>query len=99
MNTSAPSSGIRTVTREELLELLERGDDRFRLVMALNEWAFRAKHIPGSEQFNTAQGLFSSLSPEDDIVVYCTSDDMPASPSTTLLLITAIQMSVDTPAG
>jgi len=47
MNTSAPSSGIRTVTREELRELLERGDDRFRLVMALNEWAFRAKHIRG----------------------------------------------------
>jgi len=79
MNTSAPSSGIRTVTREELLELLERGDDRFRLVMALNEWAFRAKHIPGSEHFNTSQGLFSSLSPEDDIVVYCTSDDCHAS--------------------
>jgi rhodanese-related sulfurtransferase len=79
MNTSAPSSGIRTVTREELLELLKRGDDRFRLVMALNEWAFRAKHIPGSEHFNTAQELFSSLSPEDDIVVYCTSDDCHAS--------------------
>jgi rhodanese-related sulfurtransferase len=79
MNTSAPSSGIRTVTREELLELLEGGEDRFRLVMALNEWAFRAKHIPGSEHFNTAQELFSSLSPEDDIVVYCTSDDCHAS--------------------
>ena len=55
MNTSTPSSGIRTVTREELLELLERGEDRFRLVMALNERAFRAKHIPRSEHFNTAQ--------------------------------------------
>jgi rhodanese-related sulfurtransferase len=69
---------------------VDRGDDRkaacvvegmfdfvggFRLVMALNEWAFRAKHIPGSELFNNEQELFSSLGPEDDIVVYCTSDD------------------------
>ena len=98
MNTSAPSSGIRTATREELLELLERGDDRFTLVMALNEWAFRAKHIPGSEHFNTTPELFSSWSP------VATSSStaramiaMPALPSTTLLLITAIRMSVDTP--
>jgi rhodanese-related sulfurtransferase len=79
MSTSAPSTEVRTITRDQLLEKLQRGDDRFRLVMALNEWAFRAKHIPGSEHFNTPEELFSSLSPEDDIVVYCTSDDCHAS--------------------
>ena len=47
--------------------------------MGLNDWAFRAKHIPGSEHFNTAQELFASLSPEGGIVVYCTSDDCHAS--------------------
>jgi rhodanese-related sulfurtransferase len=79
MSPSAPSTEVRTITRDQLLEKLQRGDDRFRLVMALNEWAFRAKHIPGSEHFNTPEELFSSLSAEDDIVVYCTSDDCHAS--------------------
>jgi len=72
------SSGIRTISRDDLAAKLERGD-RFRLVMALNEWAFRAKHIPGSEQFNTPEELLGSLTPDDDIIVYCTSVDCHAS--------------------
>jgi rhodanese-related sulfurtransferase len=77
-NTPAAISAIRSISREELLEKLER-DDRFRLVMALNEWAFRAKHIPGSEHFNTADELLASLALDDDIVVYCTNVDCHAS--------------------
>ncbi len=50
-----------------------------RLVMALNEWAFRTKHIPASEHFNTPEELFASLKPEEEIVVYCTSIDCHAS--------------------
>jgi len=79
MSTSTRMSRVRTITRDELLEKLESGEDTVRLVMALNEWAFRAKHIPGSEHFNTAEETFSSLGLEDDIVVYCTSDDCHAS--------------------
>jgi rhodanese-related sulfurtransferase len=77
---SAPTdpSAVRTIDRDELAEMIRRGD-RFRLVMALNEWAFRAKHIPGSEHFNTPEQLFSSLNPTDEIVVYCTSVDCHAS--------------------
>ncbi len=78
MDVSDASRRVRTIDRDELLEKLG-GGEAFRLVMALNEWAFRAKHIPGSEHFNTPDELFSSLSPEDDIVVYCTSDDCHAS--------------------
>jgi rhodanese-related sulfurtransferase len=78
MSKSDVSADVLTVGRDELLEMIRRGD-RFRLVMALNEWAFRAKHIPGSEHFNTRKIGFSSLSPEDEIVVYCTSDDCHAS--------------------
>jgi rhodanese-related sulfurtransferase len=73
-----PVGEVRTINREELLAKLERGD-RFRLVMALNEWAFRAKHIPGSEHFNTPEETFSSLRPDEEIVVYCTSIDCHAS--------------------
>jgi rhodanese-related sulfurtransferase len=58
--------------------MIERGD-RFRLVMALNEWAFRAKHIPGSEHFNTSEELFGALGVDETIVVYCTSFDCHAS--------------------
>jgi rhodanese-related sulfurtransferase len=78
MSVPEISAGVRTVERDELSEMIRRGD-KFRLVMALNEWAFRAKHIPGSEHFNTPDELFSSLSPEDEIVVYCTSVDCHAS--------------------
>jgi rhodanese-related sulfurtransferase len=73
-----PRSDVRTIDREDLVAKLQRSD-RFRLVMALNEWAFRAKHIPGSEHFNSPEEVFSSLSPDDEIVVYCTSVDCHAS--------------------
>jgi rhodanese-related sulfurtransferase len=69
---------VRIISTDELRERLERGD-RLRLVMALNEWAFRAKHIPGSEHFNTANETFSALGRNDDIVVYCTSPECHAS--------------------
>jgi rhodanese-related sulfurtransferase len=73
-----PQGEVRTINRQELVAKLERGDP-FRLVMALNEWAFRAKHLPRSEHFNTPKELFSSLSPDDEIIVYCTSFDCQAS--------------------
>lgn len=69
---------VRTIRRDELWRKIEGGEE-FRLVMALNEWAFRAKHIPGSEHFNTAEELFASLSPDEEVVVYCTSVDCHAS--------------------
>lgn len=69
---SAPDGDVRTIARGELRAMLE-GAAGFRLVMALNEWAFRAKHIPGSEHFNTPEELYAALGHDDDIVVYCTS--------------------------
>ena len=79
MSLSERSSGVRTISRDELVGMIDRGDDKFRLIMALNEWAFRAKHIPRSEHFNTPDELFASLHPDDEIVVYCTSDECHAS--------------------
>lgn len=43
----------------------------FRLVMALSEWAYQAKHIPGSLHFATFREALQRLSKEDEIVVYC----------------------------
>jgi rhodanese-related sulfurtransferase len=65
---------IETIGREELKGKLDRGDE-FRLVMALNDWAFRAKHIPRSEHFDSLEAALASLKLDEDIVVYCTSPE------------------------
>jgi rhodanese-related sulfurtransferase len=57
---------------------LER-KDQFELVMALGDWHYCAKHIPGSLHFATLQDVRASLSPDDEIVVYCASYDGSAS--------------------
>jgi rhodanese-related sulfurtransferase len=88
MSPQIPPDQVRTIDREELSAKLARGD-RFRLVMALNEWAFRAKHIPGSEHFNTDEELLSSLSPEDEVVVYCTSPECHSSLALYMALLDA----------
>ena len=58
------------ISREELKEKLDRGDD-FRLVMVLSEWAYRAKHIPGSIQVSATAESLRALDKDDEIVVYC----------------------------
>jgi len=65
---------IETIERDELRAKLDRGDE-LHLVMALNDWAFRAKHIPGSEHFDSLETALASLKPDEEIVVYCTSPE------------------------
>jgi rhodanese-related sulfurtransferase len=69
---------VKQITRQELLQKLERKDN-FKLVMTLGEWAFRAKHIPGSLNISTPEQVEALLDPADEIVVYCTNVDCPAS--------------------
>ena len=66
------------ISREELKEKLDRGDD-FKLVMTLGEWAFQAKHIPGSLNATTIKEGLTLLEPDDEIVVYCSGVTYPAS--------------------
>src|SRR5918992_6231826 len=68
------SKPIRTISREELKQKLDRGE-RFKLIMALNLWAFEAKHIPGSLHFDTPEDLFAAVRPDDEVVVYCSHVD------------------------
>lgn len=63
---------MKLIGREELKEKLDRGDD-FRLVMVLGEWAYRAKHIPGSLHFDTIEDGLEALDPDDEIIVYCSN--------------------------
>jgi rhodanese-related sulfurtransferase len=68
------SDAIRTIGREELKAKLDGGAD-LKLVMALNRWAFDAKHIPGSLHFDTPDEAYAALQPGDEIVVYCSNVD------------------------
>jgi rhodanese-related sulfurtransferase len=68
------SKPIETITREELRQKLDLGEP-FKLIMALNGWAFEAKHIPGSLHFDTPEGLFAAVRPDDEVVVYCSNVD------------------------
>src|SRR5918996_886148 len=65
---------IRTISREELKAKIDRGD-AFKLIMALNRWAFDAKHIPGSVHFDTPDELYGAVRPDDEVVVYCSHVD------------------------
>ncbi len=47
--------------------------------MVLNEWAYRAKHIPGSLHISTPEQGQDMLDPDDEIVIYCTNTTFPAS--------------------
>ena len=69
---------MQLISRDELKEKLER-KDQFQLVMALGDWQYRAKHIPGSLHFATLQDALVELSPDEEIVVYCSNAACPAS--------------------
>jgi rhodanese-related sulfurtransferase len=85
MNTHAPSTPVPTVDREELQARLARGD-AFKLVMASRDWAFDAKHIPGSIHFHDPAEMLAALGRDDEIVVYCSNVDCRASALTIKLL-------------
>ena len=72
------SEPIRTISREDLKAKLDSGED-LKLVMALNRWAFDAKHIPGSLHFDTPDELYASVAPYDEVIVYCSNVDCLAS--------------------
>lgn len=65
---------IRTIAREELKAKLDRGEP-LKLIMALNRWAFDAKHIPGSIHFDTPAELYAAVRQDDEVVVYCSEVD------------------------
>jgi len=65
---------IRTIGRDELREKLDRGEP-LKLIMALNRWAFDAKHIPGSIHFDTPEALYAAVKPDDEVIVYCSHVD------------------------
>jgi hypothetical protein len=67
-NAALGAEPIRTIDRDELKAKLDRGEP-FKLIMALNRWAFDAKHIPGSLHFDTPAELYAAVRPDDEVVV------------------------------
>jgi rhodanese-related sulfurtransferase len=66
------------ITGEELKQKLDRGD-KFKLVNALGEWAFNAKHIPGSINISKIEDAKKRLNPGDEIIIYCSNTSCIAS--------------------
>jgi rhodanese-related sulfurtransferase len=66
------SDDVLTIDREELRQKIARHDD-FKLVMALTDWDFQRKRIPGSIHFETPDAMMKALRKDDDIVVYCSN--------------------------
>ena len=71
-------TNMNLISRDELKDKLDAGDE-FKLVMVLSEWAFRAKHIPGSMNIDNPAKATEMLDPADEIVVYCSDPICPAS--------------------
>jgi rhodanese-related sulfurtransferase len=63
---------INLISREELKEKLDR-QVKFKLVNSLGEWAFNAKHIPGSINITRTEDARKFLNADDDIVIYCSN--------------------------
>ena len=76
----APPAPIE-LDRQQLQAKLGRKDP-FKLVMASSDWAFRAKHLPGSVHFKSPEEMFAALGKDEEIVVYCSNFDCHASLAT-----------------
>ncbi|HSF83291.1 MAG TPA: rhodanese-like domain-containing protein [Anaerolineales bacterium] len=61
---------MNVISLEDLKAKLDRGD-KFKLIMTLNEWAFNAKHIPGSINISRMEDAARLPDPEEEIIVYC----------------------------
>ena len=77
---------IKTISKEELKQKLDRGDN-FKLVMAYGEFAFQAKHIPGSINISRMEDAQKLLDVNDEIVVYCSNVSCVASQAAYQILV------------
>ncbi len=69
---------MKLISREELKAKLDRGDN-FKLVNASGEWAFNAKHAPGSINISKIEDARKFLDPNDDTVICCSNPSCIAS--------------------
>jgi Rhodanese-like domain len=66
------------INREQLKQKLDRVD-KFKLVNALGEWAFNAKHIPGPINISKIEDAKKILNPNEEVIIYCSNPSCIAS--------------------
>ena len=64
---------VQLITGRELKKKLDRGD-RFKLVMAMDQWHFESCRIPGSVLVPGKKDALKLLGKDEEIVVYCSDD-------------------------
>lgn len=64
---------MKIISGPELKEKINRRDN-FKLVMTFHEMGFRAKHIPGSLNISSKEGIVGVIDPSDEIVIYCVNE-------------------------
>lgn len=69
---------MKLISGEKLKEKLDKGED-IKLIFALGDWQYRAKHIPGSLHFHDLEEALKVLDQNDEIIVYCSNPACPAS--------------------
>ncbi len=69
---------MKTIETKELKSKLDNSEN-FKLLMTYNAWAYNNGHIPGSALADSFEKVKSSLSPNDEIVVYCVNENCQAS--------------------
>ena len=69
---------MKLIDRNDLKAKIDRGEN-FKLVMTLSDWAFKAKHLPGSLNVTSAGDAAALLKKDDEIVVYCSDERCAAS--------------------
>jgi rhodanese-related sulfurtransferase len=64
---------VKTIDREGLKQMMDRGDD-FLLLEVLSEASYNREHLPGAVRFDGLERV-ESLAPEKDteIVAYCSN--------------------------
>ncbi len=83
---------MKLISRTDLRKKINRWQD-LKLVFVLGEWQYQSMRIPGSLNIPCSPNLFGSgdalreLGPDDEIVVYCSSEACYASISVYYLLV------------
>ncbi len=69
---------IREISTQDLVEKID-SSEQFKLIMTYHQWAYKAKHIPGSINVYSEESAVGLIDLSDEIVVYCVNRQCPAS--------------------
>lgn len=65
---------MKTITIQELIQEMKSNNSNLKLINALQPTLFQKMHIPNSLNFAEWNNIETSISKEDEVVVYCTNN-------------------------